>query len=60
MTDTTGSIDLFGGDYEHVLGQSWPASSVQISALDKWSLCRLPLWYVVVGSSRREGVARPE
>jgi hypothetical protein len=41
-------------------GQSWPGSSVQDSALDKWVLCRLPSWCVVVGSSRKEGVARLE
>ena len=32
----------------------------RFSPLDKWSLCRLPLWCAVVGVARREGVARPE
>ena len=40
--------------------QRWPASSGQISALDKWNLCRLPSWAAGFGVARREGVARPE
>jgi hypothetical protein len=42
------------------LGQSWPALSGQVLALDKWSLCRFPFWCADVGASRREGVARLE
>ena len=37
-----------------------PGSSGQVLAFDKWVLCRLLSWLAVVGSSRKEGVARLE
>jgi hypothetical protein len=42
------------------LGQSWLALSGQVSAVNEWNLCRLPLWAGIFGVARREGVARPE
>ncbi len=45
--------------FNYKLIERWLGSSGQISARDKWSLCRLPLG-AVFGASRREGVARPE
>src|SRR5271170_7644114 len=39
--------------------QSWLALSGQVSAVNEWNLCRLPLWAGVFGVARREGVARP-
>ena len=40
--------------------QSWLALSGQVSAVNEWNLCRLPLWAGIFGVARREGVARPE
>jgi len=40
--------------------ERWPALSGQVSAVDKWKLCRLGSWAAGFGVARREGVARPE
>src|ERR1700688_200805 len=53
-----------GGVYPGIRGaerkERWPALSGQVSAVDKWNLCRLGSWAAVFGVARREGVARPE
>jgi hypothetical protein len=40
--------------------ERWPALSGQVSAFDKWNLCRLGSWAAVFGAASWEGVARPE
>ncbi len=34
-------VKIIGYPSEYLLHESWPGSSGQVSALDKWSLCRL-------------------
>ena len=54
------STDGVAEDARPVDEERWPALSGQLFALDKWTLCRLPLCCAGFGVARREGVARPE